>query len=88
MPRCEHIRSLIDNAILTSDYVELEPLLFGTTITFTCPPGRALTGPNATTCMENGEWEPDPSNLVCEGTVTILCLPSYVLYSSIIVLFI
>ena len=37
------------------------PALEGATLTFSCPPGKILTGPNTTTCMENGEWEPDPT---------------------------
>ena len=39
----------------------------GTTFTFRCPPGRALIGPNSTTCTETGEWEPDPSEAMCMG---------------------
>ena len=26
---------------------------------FHCPPGLALNGPESSTCMGNGEWEPD-----------------------------
>ena len=29
-------------------------------VSFTCSSGLAITGPNSSTCMENGEWEPDP----------------------------
>ena len=32
-------------------------------ITFTCPTGSILSGPNSATCMRNGEWEPDPREL-------------------------
>ena len=32
----------------------------GTTISFSCPPGLVLIGPNSATCTEDGEWEPDP----------------------------
>ena len=41
--------------------------LVGTNATFNCPPGMILTGPSATVCMENGEWEPDPSEAMCKG---------------------
>ena len=44
--------------------------LEGTGITFSCPPGLVLAGPNTTTCMENGEWEPDPSQVFCNGKTT------------------
>ena len=37
------------------------------TVRFSCPPGQVLTGPNSSICMGNGEWEPDPSGLICEG---------------------
>ena len=37
----------------------------GSTIAFSCPPESVLTGPNSATCSENGEWEPDPSGLMC-----------------------
>ena len=38
----------------------LYPAVEGTSVTFSCPPGLVLTGPNTSTCMRNGEWEPDP----------------------------
>ena len=38
----------------------------GKTVRFDCPPGSMLTGPNSATCSENGEWEPDPSQLICK----------------------
>ena len=41
--------------------------LEGTSITFTCPPGLVLTGPNSSTCMGNGEWEPNPNEVKCKG---------------------
>ena len=40
----------------------------GTTIWFSCPPGLVITGPNSATCMENGEWEPDPSGVTCNDS--------------------
>ena len=44
----------------------VNPPLVGTVANFSCPPGLVLIGPNTTTCMENGEWEPDPSSMACE----------------------
>jgi hypothetical protein len=43
------------------------PALEGTNVSLSCPPGLVLTGPNASVCMENGEWEPDPSQVQCNG---------------------
>ena len=41
-----------------------EPAVVGTTILFNCSePGEVLTGPNSATCMENGQWVPEPSQL-------------------------
>jgi hypothetical protein len=39
----------------------------GTTFTLSCPPGLVLIGPNSTICTKTGQWEPDPSELVCTG---------------------
>ena len=39
----------------------------GTTIMFSCPPGLLLIGSSSATCTENGEWEPDPSGVTCNG---------------------
>ena len=43
------------------------PLIMGQFITYTCPPGFVLIGPNMSVCMENREWEPDPGKLDCIG---------------------
>ena len=43
------------------------PALEGTTVTFNCLDGLVITGPNTSTCMRNGDWEPDPQNLKCLG---------------------
>ena len=44
----------------------------GANVTFFCPPGLVLTGPNTTTCMENGEWEPDPRETACTRGMFII----------------
>ena len=35
------------------------PALEGSSILLECAPGLMLVGPNVSTCMGNGEWEPD-----------------------------
>ena len=64
---CDHlpIQLLYGNAIVVagSDSRPIE----GQFITYTCPPGFILTGPNASVCMENREWEPDPGQVECIG---------------------
>ena len=52
----------------------------GQNVSFSCPPEMVLTGPNTTTCMEDGEWEPDPNSLTCESfegavNVTMIIIP-------------
>ena len=37
----------------------------GTIVDLTCPPDLSLVGPNSIACIENGEWEPDPSGVMC-----------------------
>ena len=44
-----------------------DTFLEGTNIAFSCPPGLVLTGPNKSTCMGNGEWEPSPNEVECKG---------------------
>ena len=43
------------------------PLMEGQIITYTCPPGFVQTGPNASVCSGNEEWEPDPGEAYCIG---------------------
>ena len=43
------------------------PAVEGSNITFSCPPGLVLTGPSNSACMGNGEWEPDPRAVECDG---------------------
>ena len=50
---------------MIADYYD--PALEGTNVTFSCPPGFVVLGPTTSTCMENGEWEPDPRQVKCIG---------------------
>ena len=43
------------------------PLIEGQFITYTCPPGFILTGPNMSVCTGNRELEPDPGEVDCIG---------------------
>ena len=45
--------------------LDRNPALEGSSVNLSCPPGLVLTGPNTTTCMGNGEWEPDPMEAMC-----------------------
>ena len=50
-----------------------EPALEGTVVNFTCPTGMVLNGPSASTCMGNGEWEPNPLGVECKGKYKCHC---------------
>ena len=45
----------------------IDPSVEGATLSFVCPPQYVLNGPNTTTCMGNGDWEPDPREVECKG---------------------
>ena len=64
--RCEY-PLVADSSVRIAGY--LNPALEGTTIIFSCPPGKLLIGPDTTTCMENGEWEPNVGigGVMCAG---------------------
>ena len=47
-----------------------EPAIVGTMFSFYCSqPEEVLIGPNTTTCMDDGQWVPDPLQLQisCKG---------------------
>ena len=41
------------------------PAKEGTNITLSCSSGLELSDPNTSTCMRNGEQEPDPREAAC-----------------------
>ena len=47
----------------------VDPALERQTIIFICPHGQTLNGSNSSTCMGNGEWEPDPGEVECIGVM-------------------
>ena len=51
----------VPKVLRTEDFIPVE----GSIVTFSCPPGFELIGPDTATCTENGKWEPDPSVLIC-----------------------
>ena len=56
---------------LLTDHVRvfgfIEPAVIESSVDFSCPPRMILSGPNTSTCMGNGEWEPDPIAVNCRG---------------------
>ena len=64
--RCPEI--MINSPVVTG---YSDPALEGTTVMFSCPTGLTLTGSSMSTCMENGEWEPDLEQTKCKGGITL-----------------
>ena len=50
------------------------PVLYGSSVNFTCASGYELSGPTTATCMSDGNWEPDIGNVKC------IELPGNILY--------
>ena len=77
--RCPDPLHLLDDDQLTvvvPDYYFIP--IVGANVSLSCndSPGLVLTGPNTTTCMDNGQWEPDLKKLKCKGTMHV-CMISY-----------
>ena len=70
--KCVHPQKLpmIDDSLRA--LIENVPALAGTNATFSCLPGLIFRGPHRSTCIENGEWEPDPRNVECIGEQIII----------------
>ena len=67
--KCENLLCQIgsdDGTIRIHGYSD--PALVRTDVTLECSsPNLVFFGPNRTTCMGNGEWEPDPGEVKCVG---------------------
>lgn len=65
--RCESLaQTTIDDSVKVVG--NIDQAVEGTTVNFSCPSRLVLTGPSTTTCMENGQWEPDPrDSVMCKG---------------------
>ena len=74
--KCKNPVVQINGSIAVIGYTD--PALKGTTLTVNCYLGLVLTGPNTTTCMDNGQWEPDLKEVECKGVHTY----SELLYSA------
>ena len=51
-----------DAIIMIMNYTD--PAIEGTIVTYGCPFEYVF---NTATCMESGEWEPDPKKVECKG---------------------
>ena len=62
---CSHHLVLHQGVVSNISATETDIALEGTTMTLNCLPDLVLVGSNTSTCTENGEWEPDPSEVEC-----------------------
>ena len=60
------MESIYDPALQVKNmnYVN-RPALSGDRITFQCSSGLILVGPSSSTCIDDGQWVPDPRELKC-----------------------
>ena len=63
------ISQVVDSKIAVHGYEN--PALEGYVVNFSCPFGQTLTGSNMSTCMRDGEWEPDPKEMSCDNNITM-----------------
>ena len=61
--KCDNPLKIIQTGVIIVGYED--PALERENITFSCLSGAILSGPNPSMCMRNGEWEPDPREVVC-----------------------
>ena len=60
---CENPTTQLNDSIMVIGYRKLAR---GSDISFSCRLGLILIGPKSSTCMGNGEWEPDPREVQCK----------------------
>ena len=58
---------LLNHPVVVVSGSQDSPPIEGQLITYTCPTGFILTGPNASVCTGSREWEPDPGEVDCIG---------------------
>ena len=65
--KCSDPSTLANDGVIVDGYED--PALEGENVMFSCPSELATIGRNSATCMGNGEWEPDPREVNCIGTL-------------------
>ena len=58
-------------------YTRHIPVMEGINVSFSCNSSHILRGPSSSTCMRNGEWEPDPMEVECRGNDNTILYHNY-----------
>ena len=78
--RCPNPVAEISNVnIIIADYGDAP--IEGTRITFSCLQGLILSGSNTSTCMGDGNWEPDLKAIQCNGE--LISMITYIQFISL-----
>ena len=63
--RCEDpLLSISDDSVIAMGYLN-NLAVNGAMVTFSCPPGLILNGPDSVMCTHTGQWEPALSEINC-----------------------
>ena len=61
--QCQNPEGLVHKSIIITG--DTKAATSGRNVTLSCTMGEVLSGPRLSTCMGNGEWEPDPREAFC-----------------------
>ena len=61
--QCQNPEGLVHESIIITG--DTKAATRGRNVTLSCTMGQVLSGPRLSTCMGNGEWEPDPREAFC-----------------------
>ena len=64
---CGYPTSKDDSDVVTILSHTEGPWMEGNNITYSCTSDLMVTKINTSICMDNGQWEPDPTNITCTG---------------------
>ena len=74
--------------MVIGDIQDMMPVMEGFNISFSCRSEFKLSGPTSSTCIRNGEWEPDPKEVECRHKgLNYFCYLIVILYAIIVNLY-
>ena len=72
---CQNPEGLVHESKVITGYTKSATR--GTNLTLTCTSGLTLSGPSTSTCIGNGEWEPDLREAECVDASTTVTVYNY-----------